>query len=136
MLLAKGTHQSASFRNFDCSFYKPQVSFPLNFALPFSVMTHNSSEIFQLKHFMHWTKKVHQSTIFQNFKCFKEISPNSSCHFRNHKVREFKFCIAVQYHERHPLYFLTQTLYTLDKKTEIFRLEWLAENSPNSSCHI
>ena len=46
MLWAKGTHQSASFRTFDCSFYKPQVSFPLHFALPFSVMTHNSSEIF------------------------------------------------------------------------------------------
>ena len=45
-------------------------------------------------------KKSIKSTIFQNFECFNEISLNSSCHFRNHKVREFKFCIAVQYHER------------------------------------
>ena len=26
--------------------FKPRVSFPLNFVLPFSVMKHNSSEIF------------------------------------------------------------------------------------------
>ena len=30
------------------SFFKPQISFPLNFASPFSVMIHNSSEIFWL----------------------------------------------------------------------------------------
>ena len=28
------------------SFFKPQINFPLNFASPFSVMIHNSSEIF------------------------------------------------------------------------------------------
>ena len=33
------------------SFFEPQVSFTLNFASPFSVMTHNSSEIFWLKHY-------------------------------------------------------------------------------------
>ena len=31
------------------SFFKLQVGFPLNFALPFSVMTHNPSEIFLAK---------------------------------------------------------------------------------------
>ena len=31
---------------FFISFFEPRVSFPLNFASPFSVMTHNSSEIF------------------------------------------------------------------------------------------
>ena len=33
------------------SFYNPRVSFPLDFALRFSFMTHNSSETFQLKHY-------------------------------------------------------------------------------------
>ena len=33
-------------------FFKPHISFPLNFASPFSVMTQNSSEIFQLKHML------------------------------------------------------------------------------------
>ena len=33
------------------SFFKPRISFPLNFASPFSVMTHNFSEIFWLKHY-------------------------------------------------------------------------------------
>ena len=37
------------------SFFKPRVSFPLNFELPFSVMTHSSSEIFLLKHYMLWS---------------------------------------------------------------------------------
>ena len=32
------------------SFFKPQVSFPLNFASPFNVMTHNSSEISKTLH--------------------------------------------------------------------------------------
>ena len=32
------------------------TSFPLNFASPFSVVTHNRPEIFQLKHYILWTK--------------------------------------------------------------------------------
>ena len=47
------------------SFFNPQVSFPLNFATPFSVMAHNSSESFQLKQYMLWTKRAHQCTIFR-----------------------------------------------------------------------
>ena len=46
------------------SFFNPQVSFCLNFATPFSVMTHNSSENFQLKQYMLWTKRTHKCTIF------------------------------------------------------------------------
>ena len=45
-------------------FLKPRVSFPLNFASPFSVMIHNSYEIFWLKYYMLWTKRAHQSTGF------------------------------------------------------------------------
>ena len=47
------------------SFFKPQVSFPLNFASPFSFMAHNPSETFKLKRYMLWTKRVHQWTVFQ-----------------------------------------------------------------------
>ena len=52
-------------------------------------MTHNSSEIFWLKHDMLWTKKGHQYTIFQTFECSNESLPGSSCHFLNHKVRVY-----------------------------------------------
>ena len=77
------------------SFFKSQVNFYLDFAIPFSVMTHNSSEIFQLKHYMLCTKRAHQCTIFQTFGCSNENSPNSSCH-----LGLFKFCINVQCHKR------------------------------------
>ena len=36
---------------------------------------------------MLWTKKAHQCTICQTFECSNESSPNTSCHFWNHKVR-------------------------------------------------
>ena len=35
-------------------------------------MTHNSSEHFLPKHYTHWIKRAHQSTIFQTFECFNE----------------------------------------------------------------
>ena len=52
MLCTNGFSQSANFQTFDSShenlmsFFKPQISFPFNFATPFMVMTHNSSEMF------------------------------------------------------------------------------------------
>ena len=55
MLWANGSNQSANFQAwlfawkliiFLMSFFKSQISFLLNFASPFSVMMHNSSEIF------------------------------------------------------------------------------------------
>ena len=63
--------------------------FSFKFALPFSLMTHSSSEMFQLKHYMLWTKRAHQSKIFQTFECSNESSPNSSCYFSKHKVRVY-----------------------------------------------
>ena len=63
MLLKKRANLTSTARmkitKFLTSFSKSWVSFPLNFASPFSVMTHNSSEIFYLKHYMLWTKRVH-----------------------------------------------------------------------------
>ena len=63
MLWTKGVHQSANFQTFDCSheqlttffvsFFKPG-DFLLNFASIFSVMMHNSYEVFYLKHYILW----------------------------------------------------------------------------------
>ena len=57
----KSSNQDSNFQTVNCShekltkflllFFKPQVSFLLNFASPFSVMTYNSSEMFLLKHY-------------------------------------------------------------------------------------
>ena len=66
----------------------------LNFASPFSVMKHNTSEIFQLKHIL-WTKRAHQSTTFQAFECSNESSTNSSCHFWNHKVTVYSNFVSL-----------------------------------------
>ena len=38
---------------------------------------------------MLWTERSHQCTTFQTFGCSNESSPNSSCHFWNHKVRVY-----------------------------------------------
>ena len=60
------------------SFFKPQVRFP-------------SPEIFYLNHYMLWTKRAYQWTIFQTFSCSNESSPmpNSSSHFWNPKARVY-----------------------------------------------
>ena len=36
-------------------------------------------------HFLLWTKRFHENTDFDIFKCSDENLPNSSCHFPNHK---------------------------------------------------
>ena len=56
------------------SFSKRRVSFPLNFAFLFSFMTHNFSEIFELKHNTFRKKRAHESTIFQTFERFNEFT--------------------------------------------------------------
>ena len=82
--------------------FEPHVSFPLKFASTFSFMTHNSSEIFQLKSCIFWTKRAHQCTIFQTFECSNEIPPNSpNAIFESPRLQGlFNFCITVQFHER------------------------------------
>ena len=50
------------------------------------VITHNYSEISQLKHYILLTKRAQKSTFFQTFEWSNKSSPNSSCHFCNHKV--------------------------------------------------
>ena len=122
------------------SFFKPQISFPLNFTSPFSVMIHNSSELFQLRHTL-WTKRVHQCIIFQTFECSNESSPNSSCHFWNHKVRiysNFAPLFSVM-KDNSSAFFSSNLTYFRQKsplKCNFGTFECLGENSQNSSCHI
>ena len=78
-----------NFTKFFMSFFKPRVSFPLNFASPFTVMIHNSWEIFQLKYYIIWTRLARQSTAFQIFECSEENLPISWRHFWKHKVRAY-----------------------------------------------
>ena len=66
--------------------FQATSQFSFKFCMTFNVMTHKSYETFLLKHYMLWTKTTYQSTIFQTFMCSNERSPNSLCHFWNHKV--------------------------------------------------
>ena len=126
---------------FFMSFYKSRVSFLLNLALPFSVMTHNSSGILLLKHYMFWTKRTHQSTIFQFFKnstfeCSNQSSANSSCHFWNHKVRIYSnFASLLRIMKVTPLYPFSSNLIYVGKKEPIrvkfSDFEWLGWNIPH-----
>ena len=88
--------ESADFQIFDClhenwpnsmSFSITLVIFPLNFASPFSVMTHDFREIFLLKHYMFCIKRAHQCKIFQTILCSNERSANFLSNFGNHKAR-------------------------------------------------
>ena len=82
------------------------------------------------------TKRAHQCTIFQTFECSNESSPNSSCHFWNHKIRVYSnfaplFSVCI---------FVAQTLYTLLQKESIEKKcsdFWVVGwKFTNSSCHI
>ena len=105
------------------SFFKPQVSFVLNFAWPFSVMTHTTYDIFQLEHYMLWKKRAHQSTIFQTFECSNESSLIASCQFWNRKASVYPNFASLFSVMKLLSISVAQTLYTLDKKSpKIFRL--------------
>ena len=66
-----------------------------NFASFFIVMTHSSSAIFKLIHFLLWTKVPHQSPNFDTFKCSDVNLLNSSCHFPNRNQFFVKFSITL-----------------------------------------
>ena len=70
-------------------------------------------------HFLLWTKGSHESTNFDSFKCSGENLPYSSCHFPNHK----SVFLQILHHSSvswkiTPLYFLGQTLNTLDNRNQ------------------
>ena len=144
ILSTKVAHQSANFANslpalkftkFLMSFFESRVSFSSNFRSLFSVMRHNNSVLFHLKL---WP---HQSTIFQTSQCCNESSPNSSCHFWNHKVRIYsKFALLSVSWKIAPLYFCSSNLADFRQneaiKNKFSHFSELGENSPNSSCNI
>ena len=49
-------------------------------------MINNSSLNFKLIHILLWIKGYHQTPNFETFECSGKNSPNSSCHFPNHKL--------------------------------------------------
>ena len=92
------------------SFFKPQVSFRLNFPTSFSVMIHNSSKIFLLKECMLWTKRDYQCTIFRLLGALMEVHPIPHAIFETTRSR----FIQILHHcsvswKITPQYFLAQT---------------------------
>ena len=75
----------STFVKFLMSILKRPVSSFLIFVSLIIVMTHNSTVNFKLMHFLLWTKRSHENTNFDIFKCSDENLLNSSCHFPNHK---------------------------------------------------
>ena len=81
--------------------FKPRVSFPLNFVLPFSVIKHNSSEIFLLKHYMLSTKRVHECAVTRTLSALMKVHPIPHAIFEATQDQAlFKSCITIQCHER------------------------------------
>ena len=96
------------------SFFKPSVSFSLNIALPFSVMTHNSSVTFSLKHFIPCTEN---SLKVQSAKCSGEVNQIPQVIHETASHFSFKVFIDLQYIDaKFCCTFLTQILYTLVKR--------------------
>ena len=106
------------------SFFKPQVSFPLNFASPYRNFLAVTLYAFD--------KKTPSMNNFSDFECSNESSPNSSwlgvTQILHHCSVSWNilFCIS-----------LAETSYTLHKnspsKWNFWTFEQLGENSPNSS---
>ena len=90
------------------SFSNPYVSFLLNFALPFSVMTHNSSKISWLKHYMQ--KELINVQFFRLLSALMSVQPIPHPIFKITRSGLVSWKIT-------PLYFLAQTSYNLDKKS-------------------
>ena len=64
------------------------------------------------------TKRAYQCTIFQNLSALMKVHPLSHAIFETARPGLFKFCIAVQCHERLLICsFLAQVSYTLDKNS-------------------
>ena len=64
-----------------------------------SVITYNSFVSLQLMQFILWTKRSHENTNFDSFKCSNENLPTSSCHFQTTSQFSFKLCTTYQCHE-------------------------------------
>ena len=81
------------------SFLKPLVSFPLNFASPFSAMTHNSSEIFWLTIICFGRKELIKAQFSRLLSALKFITFLMPI-LKQKDPGLFQFFITVQCHER------------------------------------
>ena len=83
MVWTKRAHQSANFQTFDCSScFKSRVNFLSNFASPFSVMKHNTYEIFYLKHYV-LDKRSTSKYIFRLLSVLIKVHPILHAIFEN-----------------------------------------------------
>ena len=132
MLWTKRSHQCTFFQTLECSnksspnpscqFWNHKVRVYSNFTSLFSVIkdnsSHNSSEIFQLKHYILWTKRAHRSEIFRLFSSWVEIHQISHIILETKSQFFFNLCITFQYHEKWLFCtFFAETLYDLEKRS-------------------
>ena len=89
------------------------------------------------------TKGANQSTIFQPFECFNESSSISHAIFEATRlgfipILHIPLFSAMK--EKSSVFFVPQTVNTLDKKSTSKRIfqtfEWLGDHLPNLSCNI
>ena len=126
------------------SFFKPQVSLPLNFATPFSVMTHNSLK------FSNWNistfetfeqKEAFDVQFFRLLGALMKVHPNPHAIFEttNSRFTQILYHCLV-FWKITPLYFFSSNFIYFGQnnpwKWNFWTFEWLGENSPNSPCHI
>ena len=123
------------------SFFKPQVSFPLNFVTPFIVMTHNSLKISNWNIICFEQKEPMNVQFFRLLGALVKVYPIPHAIFE--KTRSG--FIQILHHGSmsrniSALYFLAQTSYILDKnspsKWHFWTFEWLGDNSANSSYRV
>ena len=102
-------------------FFKQGISFPLKSLLPFRVMTHNSTEIFKLKHYMLLPKRARQCTIFQTLSALMKVHPIPHAIFettRSGFIQILHHC-SVSW-KITPLYFFSSNLIYFGKFTKSF----------------
>ena len=115
------------------SFFKPQVSFLLNFASPFSIMTHNSSEIFWLIHYSicFGQNEPINAQFFRLLSALMKVHPIPYTIFettRSGFIQTLHHC-SVSWKMTPVFFFSAQTSYTLDQnspsKWNFWTFQWL-----------
>ena len=130
------------FAKFLMSFLKAHVSFPSNFASVFSVIKHNSSVLFSVKHYILWSKAAHlnancfdiqvlRSKFFRSLMTILNWQVNSSWNFASFFIVT-RHSSPVNFKLVHFLLWIKGSHQSPDY--EIF--ECSAENLPNSSLHF
>ena len=108
------------------SFFKPRVSFPLNFASSFSAMTYDSSETFKLKHVTCFGQKEPVKVqFFRILSALMKVHPIPQAIFetlRSGFIQIFNHC-SVSLKQLF-LIFLAQILYKLYKLQVSFSLNF------------